>query len=81
MYPLPMTLTSGIGYAVANSEAEHKALTDLGYGPKYAEPDADPSEADGAGHTVESLRAQLDTLGITYDKRFGLAKLMALLPA
>jgi hypothetical protein len=52
-----------------------------GYGPKYAEPDADPSEADAEGHTVESVRAQLDAAGIAYDKRLGLAKLIALLPA
>ncbi len=83
MYPLKMTLTAGIGFAVANDEAEHQALTAGGYGPAYVapEPEADPAESDGAGHTVESVRAQLDALGIAYDKRLGLAKLLALLPA
>jgi hypothetical protein len=85
MYPLNMKLEAGIGYAVANDEAEHKALTEAGYGPKYAapepEPEADPSETDAEGHTVESVRAALDAAGIAYDKRLGLAKLIALLPA
>lgn len=80
MYPLSMQLESGVGYAVANDEAEHKALSDMGYAPKFAEPDADPSESDGAGHTVESVRAQLDAAGIPYDKRLGVAKLLTLLP-
>lgn len=30
--------------------------------------------------SIESVRAQLDAAGITYDKRLGLAKLQALLP-
>lgn len=45
------------------------------------EPEADPSESDASGHTVESVRAQLDAAGIAYDKRLGLSKLIALLPA
>lgn len=78
MYPLNMT---GPGYAVANDESEHQKLSDLGYMPKYeAQAEADPAEADGAGHTVESVRAALDAAGIAYDKRLGLAKLLALLP-
>ena len=81
MYPLSMTLVAGIGFAVANDEAEHQALTVAGYGPAFVVPDADPAEADDAGHTVESARAALDAAGIAYDKRLGLAKLIALLPA
>lgn len=83
MYPLKMATAAVDGFALANDEAEHKALSDAGYLPKYEapEPEADPSESDGAGHTVESVRAQLDALGIGYDKRFGVAKLLALLPA
>jgi hypothetical protein len=80
MYPINMQLTEGIGFAVANTEAEHAALSDLGYEPKLAV-DADPAESDGAGHTVESVRAQLDAAGIVYDKRLGVSKLLALLPA
>lgn len=39
MYPLDMTLPAPqIGFAVANDEAEHKALTEAGYGPAYVEP-------------------------------------------
>ena len=81
MYPLNMSLLSGIGFAVANDETEHQSLTACGYGPAYAVPDADPSEHDDAGHTVESVRAMLDAAGISYDKRLGLSKLIALLPA
>lgn len=86
-YPLSLQNAKIGGYAVANDEAEHKALSDMGYAPAYVAPespsaaDADPAEADGAGHTVESVRAQLDAQGIGYDKRFGVAKLVALLPA
>lgn len=102
MYPLNMKLASPkVGFAVANDEAEHAALTGYGYEPPLvaapqvsgegvsspvaSEPDgaasdADPNEADNAGHTVASVRAQLDSLGIAYDRRFGLARLMALLP-
>lgn len=38
MYPLDMTLVKGIGFAVANDEDEHKALTAKGYGPAFVEP-------------------------------------------
>lgn len=65
------------GFALANDEAEHAALSEHGYEPKLA--DADLSDSVG-GHTVESVRAQLDAAGITYSKRLGLDKLMALLP-
>jgi hypothetical protein len=83
VYPLNVKLPDpAIGFAVANDEEEHKALSDMGYGPKWTapEPEADPTESDGAGHTVESVRAQLDAAGIAYDKRLGVAKLLALLP-
>lgn len=43
-----------------------------------AAPVAEPADD---GVTVESVRSQLDALGIEYDKRLGLAKLQALLPA
>ena len=99
MYPLNMALVAGIGFAAANDEAEHQALTAAGYGPAFVAPDADgrgyvyrPSghqperisttvELDSAERTVESARAALDAAGIAYDKRLGLAKLIALLPA
>lgn len=39
MYPLNMTLPAPqIGFAVANDEDEHKALTASGYGPAYVAP-------------------------------------------
>lgn len=85
MYPLNLTLPSSntlnvsVGFAVANDAAEHEALSALGYEPKFAAAEADPAEDDGKGHTVESVRAQLDAAGIAYDKRWGLAKLLGLL--
>jgi len=38
MYPLNMKLVEGIGFAVANDEDEHQALTAQGYGPAYVAP-------------------------------------------
>lgn len=75
MYPLNMTLTEGQGYAVANTEVEHKALTACGYGPAYQEPEKDEEPAD----ELEALRAELDAKGIAYDKRWGAKKLKTLL--
>jgi hypothetical protein len=43
MYPLDMTLVKGIGFAVANDEDEHQALTAKGYGPAYVAP-AEPAD-------------------------------------
>jgi len=87
MYPLNLTkpttdiLRVSAGFAVANDEDEHKRLSAMGYEPKWVATEADPSEDDGHGHTVESVRAQLDAAGIAYDRRWGLAKLLGLLPA
>lgn len=87
MYPLDLIkptsdiLRASAGFATANDEAEHKALSARGYEPKWKPSEADPTEDDGRGHTVESVRAQLDAAGIAYDRRSGLAKLLALLPA
>lgn len=77
MYPLNMTLLVGelTAFAVANDQDEHKTLSEAGYQPPFA------GEHDGNGETVESVRAKLDALGIEYDKRLGLSKLIALLPA
>lgn len=51
MYPLNMSKLFGDvkGFAVANDEAEHKALSDAGYEPKFVEPavTTGKSKADG----------------------------------
>lgn len=41
MYPLNLTkkLPEGAGFAVANNEEEHKALSEAGYEPKYEAPE------------------------------------------
>ncbi len=87
MYPLNLIKPTNdpknvsAGFALANDEDEHKRLSDQGYEPKWVPTEADPMEDDGKGHTVESVRAQLDAAGIAYDRRWGLAKLQGLLPA
>lgn len=78
MYPLNMKNDVLVGYAVANDEDEHSALSDMGYEPKLV---VDARESDAEGHTVESVRTKLDAAGIPYKKTLGLAKLIALLPA
>ena len=45
MYPLNMKLVDGIGFAVANDEAEHQALTSQGYGPAFVPPAEDAAPA------------------------------------
>lgn len=54
MYPLNMKLNDGIGFAVANDEDEHQALTKSGYGPAYVPP-AKPAKA------VKGAAASTDT--------------------
>lgn len=48
MYPLNMKKVDGIGFAVANDEKEHKALTKNGYGPAYVAPEKPAKAAKGA---------------------------------
>lgn len=69
------------GWHNATNTAERDTMLKNGWKEPVVEPEADPAEADAAGHTVASVRAQLDAAGIAYDKRLGLAKLIALLPA
>ena len=78
MYPLNMKLKEGVGFAVANDEAEHDTLAAAGYGPARAGAVAvvPATQADIAA----SVRAQLDAAGISYPDGTGLAKLVALLP-
>lgn len=85
MYPLNVTRTDGevTAFAVANDQAEHKALSDLGYLPslevtsQVTSQDTDQATSE----TVESARAKLDALGVEYDKRWGLSRLVALISA
>ena len=69
MYPRNMFNPASSGFAVANTEEEHRALAGSGYGPPIQEPAADSAP------TVDSLRAELDSRGITYDKRWGVERL------
>jgi hypothetical protein len=82
MYPLNMkTAGDQPGFAVANDEAEHAALSELGYLPKLevAEESVD-TEGEGVMSKAEVM-AELDKAGIEYDKRWGLERLKSLLPA
>jgi hypothetical protein len=73
MYPLNLHNPSCCGFAVANDETEHRALSDMGYEPAF--------QASGqVADEVEALRAQLDALGIPYHHRAGADKLRSLLP-
>lgn len=83
MYPLNMTkaatAATPAGFAVANDADEHRALTGHGYGPALIE--EAPAEDGKAVSEKDSVMAALDAAGIEYDRRLGLAKLRALLPA
>lgn len=52
MYPLNMKLIEGIGFAVANDEAEHQDLTANGYGPAFV-PAPTPDAAAGKKKAAE----------------------------
>lgn len=77
MYPLDVHNPALGGYAVANTEAEHKALSEAGYLPAFvaSEPVAEPADE------KTTLRAALDAKGISYDARWGVAKLREALEA
>lgn len=70
-YPLNMTHKEAGGYAVANDESEHELLSERGYEPKLEK----------TGTELDQVRAQLDAVGVEYDRRWGLARLKALLPS
>lgn len=57
MYPLNMKLEQGIGFAVANDEAEHQALTEQGYGPAYVAPVEAPAAKGKKAAPVEAPAA------------------------
>jgi hypothetical protein len=81
MYPLDMFCAAAGGFAVANDEAEHKALTAHGYGPAFVEAEAEKQGEDNAEGEADELRAKLEAAGIKFDKRWGVAKLQAALDA
>ncbi len=73
MYPLNLHHPGCCGFAVANDEKEHRALSDMGYLPSFLAAETVVGE-------VDELRAQLDALGIPYHHRAGADKLRSLLP-
>lgn len=82
MYPLNMkTAGEQPGFAVANDEAEHAALSALGYLPKL-EAVEKAADTDGDGELSKAeVMAALDKAEVEYDKRWGLERLKSLLPA
>lgn len=77
MYPLNMALKVGVGFAVANDEAEHKALNEAGYGPEFFIPGEVGTSV--PEEDIDAIRKQLDERGIKYHPRAGIEKLKALL--
>lgn len=90
-YPINMHHAALGGFAVANDEAEHAALSAQGYAPPLSaapqgevekqavSPGGGTSVPEGAAPSVAELHAALDAKGIAYDKRMGVKKLQALL--
>lgn len=70
-YPLNLTKPSdtGTGFAVANSVDEHRDLSVSGFLPAL-----DESETQELSD-LDKLRAQLTEKGVTFDKRWGVARL------
>jgi len=78
-YPLNMQLPDPlVGFAVANTEDEHIALTAFGYGPAYVEPThADDPQTPEEQTQRESLLAQAAAVGLTVDGRWSDKRLAA----
>lgn len=80
MYPLNMTSAAG-GYAVANTEEEHIALTAAGYGPAFVAPPVAASTASAPAAPASedeakaALTAKAEELGIKVDARWGVKRL------
>lgn len=67
MYPLDVKLAApAIGFAIANDEAEHQALSDMGYLPAYVE-----SEPLDKAALIEQLKAA----GVAVDARWSVKRL------
>jgi hypothetical protein len=69
MYPKNLSLNyPAIGFAVANDQAEEKALLALG----YVDPNAPNDAPDLVGDVdeLEPLRLELQSLGVKVDKRW-----------
>jgi len=79
MYPLNVELPAGQGFAVANDEAEHAALSDLGYLPPLAASESHPGEQPAR----DALLQQAELAGLKVDGRWSdkrLADELAKLP-
>ena len=72
MYPLNVRLPDPqIGFAVANDEAEHKALSDMGYLPVYV-----AAVMDGVARLDRAaLLAEAEAKGLKVDGRWSDARL------
>jgi hypothetical protein len=70
MYPLNLALAApAVGFACANDEAEHKALSEAGYRPAFVAP-AEPKALDR-----DELLIQAEAKGVKVDKRWSDARL------
>lgn len=69
------------GFHDAYTTTEKEAMVKSGWVEDVPAPAAETTDDAVEGETVESLRAKLDALGITYHPNAGLKKLLTLLPA
>lgn len=70
MYPLHMKSAAG-GFALANDDAEHRALSAQGYEPKLVEDGADSATLS----EFEQLKAEAEQRGIKVPGNWGVKKL------
>jgi hypothetical protein len=74
-YPKWIQRTPDLGPILATSEEEEALFSGMG-----VDAEAEAAGTDAA-ETIHTLRAALDDAGISYDKRLGVDRLRALLPA
>lgn len=73
-YPLNLTLAIGIGFAVASDEAEHIALSDLGYVPAFPGREIEPASPEVASEK-EALKQRAELVGLKTNGTWGLKRL------
>lgn len=74
-YPKWIQRTQDLGPILASNEEEEAAYSGMGVDAEASAPSQEVAD------TIHTLRAQLDAAGIAYDKRLGVDRLRALLPA
>lgn len=73
-YPKWVQRTQDLGPILAANEEEEAQYSGMGVDAEVSAPSQEMAD------TIHTLRAKLDAAGISYDKRFGVERLSALLP-